>query len=718
MKRISIGFIALLTILFIAKEFVVLTDKEETTITTQTTKKQTTINLKLAHNTPVDSALHEASVKFADAIQLKTKGKVLIEIFPAQQLGNDHQMVEMARKGEIDILLTPTAKMSIAVPSLQYADLPFYFPTREDVYEMLDGEPGQMILNDLKSIGLIGVTFWENGFKHFSANTPLLKVEDFKDKKFRVMKSRIIMDQFKSLGAEPIPIDFHSTKKALHDRVVDGQENPLVAIVSMEFYKEQSDLTLSEHAYLGYVLSFSQKTFHTLPQHIQMTLLHTAKEITPWEREETHKRETQLLETIAASGVKIHTITEQERKRFVQKTAHIPSKFEEFIGPNIISKTKELLYDKYGANLNNTEHILIGIDVDVSADSKIGGLAIKRGAQIAVEEINSRGGILAKPIELVLKDHRATASKGVENIKEFAKNKNLAAIIGGVHGAVISAELETIQKLKIPYLIPWAATAGLINNNYTDNYVFRLSASDKLASTFILKYALKKHSKPAIIVENSIWGRSNLELMREYCKKHKIEDVVEIVYNRGQLSFEKEVAQIIRSGADSIVMIANPHEGSSILQALYASKKNLSVISHWGITSGNFFKENKQILEKINLTVFQTFSFAKPLNKKAQALEKRYREKYSIANTMQIKAPIGVAQAYDAVHLIAKAIQKADSIEHQKVKNALENLPRYKGVLKEYSPAFTPKIHEALDDSDYYMAKYDHNGHLLPVKEH
>lgn len=273
------------------------------------------IVLRFGHNTPTQSALHQAALRFAQEVKGKSQGRVEIEVFPAQELGNDLQMVEMARNGELDIVLTPTAKMSVAVPSLQYADLPFFFPSREDVYAMLDGEPGQMLLDDLRTIGLVGATFWENGFKHFTGNEPFLSPDDFKGKKIRVMKSRIIIDQFNSFGAEAVAIDFHTTRKALADKVVDGQENPLVAIVSMGFHEVQSHLTLSEHAYLGYVFSFSEKRLAKLPQEIQFMLMETAKEVTPWEREETQKQEKKLIETIKSAGVIVQHLSPAQREK-------------------------------------------------------------------------------------------------------------------------------------------------------------------------------------------------------------------------------------------------------------------------------------------------------------------------------------------------------------------------------------------------------------------
>ena len=713
MKRLSVILLVFIIIMLISWTTLFNEGSEQQELYKQDKGTASVTHLKFGHNIPVDSALHEASIRFSNLVKERTNGQISITVYPAQELGNDHKMVELARKGDIDIILTPTAKMSVAVPSMQYADLPFYFPSREDLYNMLDGEPGKMIMNDLKKIDLIGVTFWENGFKHFTANSPILSPDDFIGKKIRIMKSRILIEQFQSFGAEPIPIDFHSTRKALADKIVDGQENPLVAIESMGFHEVQSDLTLSEHAYLGYVLSFSEKNFSKLPQNIRHILIQTAQEITPWERAQTQKREAQLLEKIKKSGISIHTLTDTQRQEFAKLTAHIPQKYEDIIGSHIISKTTELLHDKYEAI---EDHILIGVNADISLGGKVAGLAIKRGVDIAVEEINNNGGILGQSVEVIVKDHRALASKGIQNVLDLNKNDNLVAIIGGMHSAVVSAEMETIQKQQIPYIIPWAAATEIVDNGYKNNYVFRVSANDKLASEFIAQYTIKKHSKPAIIVENSIWGRNNLELMKKYFIKHNISYAEEIIFNRGQTNFKEDILKIMKSKPDSIIMVANPIEGSEIVNEIYNVNKALPIISHWGITGGDFFKKNKHIIQDMQLHFFQTFSFNDNDRKKSQHLLNTYLRKYQHSNSANVKASSGVAQAYDAVYLLATAIQEANSTKRPKIKEALENLPNYSGVIKDYNPAFSLQKHDALDSKNYFMAKYNEDGIIVPVQ--
>ena len=711
MSRTAVAVIGLIGIALLV--LVLFGTTKKTIKPVQLPPSKATHTLRFGHNTPEASALHQAALLFAQKVNQNSNGQLTIEVYPAQQLGNDHQMVEMARQGELDIILTPTAKMSIPVPAMQYADLPFFFPSREAVYEMLDGEPGDMLLKKLNDIELFGVTFWENGFKHFTGNQPFQSPLHFSDKKIRVMKSRMIMEQFQSFGAEPITIDFHATRQALADGVVDGQENPLIAIYSMGFHEVQSDLVLSEHAYLGYVLSISQKTMNSLPFHQQDLLIKAAKEVTPIERKNTQGREQQLLAEIKKSGINIHSLTEEQREQFANLTAYIPRRFEEVIGADIISKTEELLYSKYQSHLLQNDHFVIGLNADLSGKA---GLAIKRGVHLAIQELNNKGGLLGRTVHLIARDHKTIPSTGISNMEFFIEHPNVIAVIGGKHSAVVAEEMKLVNKSQIPYLIPWAASKKITQTDEQRSSLFRISANDLLASQYIAESALKKCNHPAIVVENTIWGRGNLESMQSYIASKSVAVSYEITFNRGQNSYLPELTSLIASQADCVILVANAHEGNIIIPELFNLKKELPIISHWGILRGDFARRNKNILGELDLTFFQTFLFKESNRPQAKDLENKYREEYGLAENAEIYSQHAVAQAYDLVQLLASAAQKANSSNRADIIAALEAAISYEGVIKDYKPAFTNERHDGLGLSDFRMARFNIDGQIVPVQ--
>lgn len=673
--------------------------------------------LRLGHNSKTDSALHWAAQKFADRIKTRSDGRIAVSIHPAQELGNDHQMVEMARAGNLDFLLTPTAKFSAAIPSMQYADLPFYFPSREALYAMLDGEPGRMLLTKLESIGLVGVAFWENGFKHFTANHPLITPEDFKGLKFRVMKSRLIIDQFKELGAHAIPIDFHATRQALKAGVVDGQENPLVAIHNMGFHEVQSDLTLSGHAFLGYVFSISAQTFDHFPVDLQTLILETIRELTPLEREETRRREEGFIDQIKAAGVRIHRLTPQARKAFMKVLAHIPSQFEEQLGPDLISKTEELLAELAPEDERGNS-LLIGLDADLSSDAAPAGLAIKRGMMLAAREINAAGGVLGRPLKILARDHRAMPSRGVANINHFAQKENLIAMMGGLHSWVALAEAPEAHRLKLPFLIPWAAANGIVDNGQSPNWVFRASVNDKFVGPFLVKGARDRgYDRVALLLENSVWGRSNHVSITERLDQLGLKPVLVKWFDRSEGEVAPTLTAIEKSGAEVILLVANPWDGVKIIDALAERPDPLPVISHWGITGGAFWKQARKALKRVDLTFLQTFSFLAHANQpKVARIIKAYGQAFDVQGPEAIFSPVGTAQAYDLVHMLAAAVEKAGSADRAAIRKALEELGTMEGLIRDYDPPFTPERHEALEVADYHLARFDEAGRIVIFK--
>ncbi|MBF0538644.1 MAG: DctP family TRAP transporter solute-binding subunit [Nitrospirae bacterium] len=675
-------------------------------------KEDKTYELSLGHNMPTDSTMHIAAQRFADTVRDKTKGRVKINISPAQQLGNDEQMIEMAIDGQLDILISPTAKLSMILPALQYADIPFLFPRVEDAYAMLDGRPGNLLLERLRQQGLIGAAFWGNGFKQFTADRPIHSPKDFNGMNIRIMKSNLIMDQFIAFGANPIPIDFHQTYKALNDGVVDGQENPIAAIYALKFHEVQSHLIISNHAYLAYVFCFSKKTLDSLPGDIAQTLMKTARELTSFERELITKKEVGYIKAIKDSGVDVAWLNEKQLKDFQMSTRHIIDKYRTIIGEDVIDLTMEYLRQKY--HYKEEEDIIIGLNADMSMGSSLAGMAIKRGMELAIEEINTHGGVLGKKLSIVVMDHAGLPARSQSNIKYFSKMKNLAAIMGGLHSSVILADLELIHKEKIIYLISWAAADNIINNSYNPNYVFRVSANDAEAGPFLIRQALKRSNKIAILRLNNIWGREYEQILVGYLHDNNLRPYAIESFNVAEENMLQQLARIDESGAEVLLLMANSPEGTAIIKGLALRQQKIPIISPWSITGGYFWQDVKDQLRHVDLSFFQTFYFLNPKNEMTKRVLTQYLATYHVSTPQEIPLPSATAQAYDLVHLLAMAINNARTIDRSSIRNALEDIQYYNGLIKTYSPPFTRTRHDALNVNDYFMAVYDANGAIVP----
>lgn len=672
--------------------------------------------LRLGLNIAAGSALHAAAVKFSEQIGERSKGKLSVTVFPNQQLGSDDQMLEMARNGTLDLVLTPTAKLSSAIPAMQYADLPFYFSDREELYAMLDGEPGQLLLSKLGRIDLVGLTFWENGFKQFTANTPIRSPKDFARLRIRTMKSPLISDQFASMGAQPIPIDFHATYQALKDGAVDGQENPLVAIVGMRFHEVQKHLTISNHAYLGYVFSASKKAFETLSPEMREIILQAARDLTLWEREETARRETDFIAQIRAAGVEIYTLTAEERQRFALAMAPIADKFGFAVGYDLLAKTEELRIerDRKAAVKKPKEPLFLAMDADLSARGAQSGGAIYRGIQMALEEINQKGGVLGVPLQVIARDHGANPGTGRKNLNFFAELPQVVAVVGGMHTAVITEELEDIHRLKIPYLIPWAAGQGLTMHDYRPSFTFRVSINDGHVAPFLLERALKQKGSVAILLENSTWGRSNEAALKPMLEKLPAGTVGIDWFNQGDTAVAALIEKLVKSGKRAVVLVANGIDSQTIVTAMAKQEIQIPIFAHWALTGGNFWAQNQASLSKVDLRFVQSILEGDPGNHPQLArLLERYRQRYGVGANEPIPSLIGTVHAYDFTHLLARSITQAKSKDRVAIRDALESLRPYSGILREYTPAFTKTQHDALGNGLLHLARFDERGRIV-----
>jgi C4-dicarboxylate-binding protein DctP len=227
-------------------------------------------------------------------------------------------MVEMVQAGAVEMIAVPTAKIQVVAPSFQILDLPFLFPTKEDLYNELYADFGAELFKPLASRNMEGLTYWGMGFKQFTGNFPIHEPADYKGKKIRVMPSPVIREQFRALGASPVPIDFHELYNALQQGVVDGQENPLVGISTMKLYEVQKHMTLSNHAFLAYGVVVNKNFFASLPEKYQQLLKDATGKSAKYQLDLIEQRDKTFLETIKNSGVTVSSLTPEQTLAFQQ----------------------------------------------------------------------------------------------------------------------------------------------------------------------------------------------------------------------------------------------------------------------------------------------------------------------------------------------------------------------------------------------------------------
>ena len=366
--------------------------------------------------------------------------------------------------------------------------------------------------------------------------------------------------------------------------------------------------------------------------------------------------------------------------------------------------------------------ILIGLDADMSSGSAQSGIAIKRGALIAIDEINQQGGIAGVKLELVVKDHRGNPARGVDNINALGGLKNLVAVIGGLHTPVVIAELEAIHRNEIIFLCPWAAGTPIVENRYHPNYVFRVSVRDEFAGGFLIQKALERgFARPALLLEQTGWGRSNEKAMVSALSREKLKPSGVFWFNWGIKSVAKTLQSIKKADSDVIIMVANAPEGATFVKAIssFPKEDQLPVMSHWGITGGNFYQDTRAIIDKIDLQFLQTYSFIAPA---FPDRNKKFMDQYqhffpSAVPDLEIFSPAGTAHAYDLVHLLAIALKKAGTMNRSAVRNEFERTDEYNGLVKDYKPPFTKSRHDALTEQDFIMARYNAKGYIVPVRE-
>ncbi len=363
------------------------------------------------------------------------------------------------------------------------------------------------------------------------------------------------------------------------------------------------------------------------------------------------------------------------------------------------------------------EPIKIGLVTALSGQSARAGEALTRGATIAIDEINAKGGVLGRQLQLVRRDDESNPAKGLIAARELIQREKVSAVLGGLDTPVALAIVPFVNNSKMPFVVPWAAGTNITQNGAADNYVFRVSAKDSEVDKAIVQFARKTYGtkKPGLILVNNPWGESNEHGLKDAMKEAGIEPAGIEKFEGNDVDVVPQLSRLKQAGADTLFLVGNVGPASQVVKSLDRMGWAPPIVSHWGPAGGRFTELAGPNAK--NVIFVQTYSFfgdLSPVGKKVlAALQAKYPD---IKGPADVTPAVGVANAYDSVLVIARAIEKAKSADPAAIRNGLYDVDQVNGLIKTYDKPFTKARHDALTEKDYIWTRFEDN-HIMPVAQ-
>lgn len=362
------------------------------------------------------------------------------------------------------------------------------------------------------------------------------------------------------------------------------------------------------------------------------------------------------------------------------------------------------------------EPIKIGLVAALSGQSAKSGEALTRGLTIAIDEINADGGILGRPVELIRRDDESNPAKGMLAARELIQREKVTVLFGGLDTPVSLAIVPLANQMKVPFMGAWAAGTSITQNGASDNYVFRVSAMDEIVDEALVQYGIDEYDmqKPGMLLINNPWGESNEKGFRHALEQRDMTWAGIERIEGSDLDVIPQLTRLKNAGADTLLMVGNVGPSAQVVKSLDRMGWDVPVVSHWGPAGGRFSELAGPNADRVHF--IQTYVFTENNSAKGDevlsALKARYPEIQSLAD---ITPAVGIANAYDAMHLSALAIEKAGSTDGTAVRDGFYAIDSYAGLIKNYSTPFTPEQHDALGPQDYVFTHFV-DGSIVPVK--
>ena len=305
---------------------------------------QTPIVIKFSHVVAADTPKGKAALRFKELAEKATNGRVRVDIYPDSQLYKDKEELEALQLGAVQMLAPSVAKFgTFGVREFDVFALPYIFPSREVLNQVTQGPIGRDLLKKLEPKGITGLAFWDNGFKVMSANRPLHHPADFKGLKMRIQASRVLDAQMRALGAIPQAMQFSEVYQALKTGFVDGTENPPSNFKTQLMDQVQTNLTVSNHGYLGYAVIVNKKFWDGLPDDIRAALEGAMQQVTIYANEIAQRDNERDLADVKKRGkTNVYQLSAREQLEWRQAMLPVQQQMANSIGPDLIAAINKL----------------------------------------------------------------------------------------------------------------------------------------------------------------------------------------------------------------------------------------------------------------------------------------------------------------------------------------------------------------------------------------
>jgi C4-dicarboxylate-binding protein DctP len=306
------------------------------------------IAIKFSHVVAADTPKGKAADRFAQLAKEKTNGRVEVTVYPNSTLFKDKEEMEALQLGSVQMLAPSLAKFGpLGVKEFEVFDLPYLFDDYGQLHKVTKGPVGKSLLDKLADKGVLGLAYWDNGFKVMSANKPLKEVKDFRGQKMRIQSSKVLDAQMRALGANPQVMAFSEVYQALQTGVVDGTENPISNLYTQKMHEVQKHLSLTDHGYLGYAVITNKKFWDGLPADVRGQLEQAMKESSKYANDIAKKENDDSLEAVKKSGkTTVYAPTAQEKSALKKAMVKTHTDMESRIGKDLIQSIyKETGFD-------------------------------------------------------------------------------------------------------------------------------------------------------------------------------------------------------------------------------------------------------------------------------------------------------------------------------------------------------------------------------------